>query len=162
MIDKQNPKTPVVKSGNKPITLSGSESIARAVIDAGARVAASYPGGPVTAVVDKLIELSASSDLYVEWSNCEKVAFEVALGCSLAGRRSLVAAKHVGINHIYRTCNFCIAVHGDRKGHIICWKYFSKGSYTGSIRASCGLVEGDHCTLDRIGPVSAKALFERL
>jgi indolepyruvate ferredoxin oxidoreductase alpha subunit len=36
----------------------------------------------------------------VEWSNCEKVAFEVALGCSLAGRRSVIAAKHVGINHI--------------------------------------------------------------
>jgi indolepyruvate ferredoxin oxidoreductase alpha subunit len=36
----------------------------------------------------------------VEWSNCEKVAFEVALGCSLAGRRSVMAGKHVGINHI--------------------------------------------------------------
>ena len=86
-------------AGNPPI-LSGSESMARAVVDAGVRVAASYPGGPVTAVVDKLIELAASSDLYVEWSNCEKVAFEVALGCSLAGRRSVIAAKHVGINHI--------------------------------------------------------------
>src|SRR5210317_73658 len=81
-------------------TLSGSESIARAVVDAGAAVAASYPGGPVTKIVEKLIDLSTSSDLYVEWSNCEKVAFEVALGCSLAGRRSVIAAKHVGINHI--------------------------------------------------------------
>ena len=81
-------------------TLSGSESIARAVVDAGAAVAASYPGGPVTKIVEKLIDLSASCDLYVEWSNCEKVAFEVALGCSLAGRRSVIAAKHVGINHI--------------------------------------------------------------
>ncbi len=80
--------------------LSGSESIARAVVDAGAAVAASYPGGPVTGIVEKLIDLSGSSDLYVEWSNCEKVAFEVALGCSLAGRRSVIAAKHVGINHI--------------------------------------------------------------
>ncbi len=81
-------------------TLSGSESIARAVIDAGTRVATSYPGGPVTKVVEKLIELASSCDLYVEWSNCEKVAFEVALGCSLSGRRSVIAAKHVGINHI--------------------------------------------------------------
>ena len=81
-------------------TLSGSESIARAVVDAGAAVAASYPGGPVTKIVEKLIDLSKSCDLYVEWSNCEKVAFEVALGCSLAGRRSVIAAKHVGINHI--------------------------------------------------------------
>jgi indolepyruvate ferredoxin oxidoreductase alpha subunit len=28
------------------------------------------------------------------------VAFEVALGCSLGGRRSVMVAKHVGINHI--------------------------------------------------------------
>lgn len=81
-------------------TLSGSESIARAVVDAGVAVTASYPGGPVTKIVEKLIDLSRSCDLYVEWSNCEKVAFEVALGCSLAGRRSVIAAKHVGINHI--------------------------------------------------------------
>jgi indolepyruvate ferredoxin oxidoreductase alpha subunit len=70
------------------------------VVDAGTAVAASYPGGPVTKIVEKLIDLSASCDLYVEWSNCEKVAFEVALGCSLAGWRSAIAAKHVGINHI--------------------------------------------------------------
>jgi len=81
-------------------THCGSESIAHAVVDAGAAVAASYPGGPVTGIVEKLIDLSATCDLYVEWSNCEKVAFEVALGCSLAGRRAVIAAKHVGINHI--------------------------------------------------------------
>ena len=100
MADKDNANSPLEKSGTIPTTLSGSESIARAVIDAGARVAASYPGGPITGIVDKLIDLAASSDLYVEWSNCEKVAFEVALGCSLGGRRSVIAAKHVGINHI--------------------------------------------------------------
>jgi indolepyruvate ferredoxin oxidoreductase alpha subunit len=80
--------------------LTGSESIARAVADAGSRLVAAYPGRPVTRIVETLIDLSASHDLYVEWSNCEKVAFEVALGCSLAGRRSVMAGKHVGINHI--------------------------------------------------------------
>ena len=100
MTDMENAKPPIEKNGATQTTLSGSESIARAVIDAGARVAASYPGGPITEIVEKLIELAPSSDLYVEWSNCEKVAFEVALGCSLAGRRSVIAAKHVGINHI--------------------------------------------------------------
>jgi indolepyruvate ferredoxin oxidoreductase alpha subunit len=81
-------------------TLSGSESIARAVADAGTRLVAAYPGRPVTRIVETLIDLSAPHDLYVEWSNCEKVAFEVALGCSLAGRRAVMAGKHVGINHI--------------------------------------------------------------
>jgi len=70
------------------------------VIDAGVGLAASYPGGPATQVVEKLIDLAASRDFAVEWSNCEKVAFESALGCSLAGRRSVVIAKHVGINHV--------------------------------------------------------------
>ncbi len=100
MTDKPSGGAPIGKNGVTQTTLSGSESIARAVIDAGARVAASYPGGPITGIVEKLIELASSSDLYVEWSNCEKVAFEVALGCSLAGRRAVIAAKHVGINHI--------------------------------------------------------------
>jgi indolepyruvate ferredoxin oxidoreductase alpha subunit len=100
MIDMEKAKPPIEKNGVTQTTLSGSESIARAVIDAGARVATSYPGGPITTIVEKLIDLAASGDLYVEWSNCEKVAFEVALGCSLAGRRSVIAAKHVGINHI--------------------------------------------------------------
>lgn len=100
MTDNLNAGTPTEENGVKQTILSGGESIARAVIDAGTRVAASYPGRPITKIVEKLIELAPSGDLYVEWSNCEKVAFEVALGCSLAGRRSVVAAKHVGINHI--------------------------------------------------------------
>ena len=100
MTDRPSAGSRIGENGDMQTTLSGSESIARAVIDAGARVATSYPGGPITTIVEKLIELAASSDLYVEWSNCEKVAFEVALGCSLAGRRSVIAAKHVGINHI--------------------------------------------------------------
>ena len=81
-------------------TLSGSESIARAVKDAGSRLVASYPGGPITGIVESLIDHAGEEDLYVEWSSCEKVAFELALGCSLGGRRSVMVAKHVGINHI--------------------------------------------------------------
>ena len=47
MSDKENAKIPIEKNGIMPTTLSGSASIARAVIDAGAWVAASYPGGPL-------------------------------------------------------------------------------------------------------------------
>ena len=84
----------------KKTKLSGSESIARAVVDAGVKLVASYPGGPITEVVETLIDQAVAGEPYVEWSNCEKVAFETALGCSLAGRRSVVVSKHVGINHI--------------------------------------------------------------
>jgi indolepyruvate ferredoxin oxidoreductase alpha subunit len=59
----------------KTATLSGSESIARAVTDAGVKLVTSYPGGPVTGIIGTLIDCGVSSDLYVEWSNCEKVAF---------------------------------------------------------------------------------------
>ncbi len=100
MTDKENEKAMIEKHCVNQRMLSGSESIARAVIDSGVRVATSYPGGPVTGIVEKMIDLAVSADLYVEWSSCEKVAFEVALGCSLSGCRSVVAAKHVGINHI--------------------------------------------------------------
>ena len=50
-------------NGIRKEILCGSESIARAVVDAGAAVAASYPGGPVTTIVEKLIARSASGDL---------------------------------------------------------------------------------------------------
>ncbi len=82
------------------VVMKGYESLARAVIDGGARVAASYPGGPATGVVETLIEEAAGGGLYVEWSSSEKVAFEVALGASTAGVRAVMVAKHVGINHI--------------------------------------------------------------
>jgi indolepyruvate ferredoxin oxidoreductase alpha subunit len=93
-------KTSDANERMKKAMFSGGESIARAIVDAGAKLVAAYPGQPITGIVERLVELSASNDFYVEWSNCEKVAFEEALGCSLAGRRSVMVAKHVGINHI--------------------------------------------------------------
>jgi len=36
----------------------------------------------------------------VEWSVNEKVAFEVAIGGSLAGLRAMVSMKHAGFNWI--------------------------------------------------------------
>jgi indolepyruvate ferredoxin oxidoreductase, alpha subunit len=80
--------------------LSGTESMAKAIIDGGTRFAAGYPGGPSTGIVEKLIAASATDDIYVEWASCEKVAFEEALGCSLTGARTVMIGKHVGINHI--------------------------------------------------------------
>jgi indolepyruvate ferredoxin oxidoreductase alpha subunit len=80
--------------------ITGSGSIARAIIDGGARFAASYPGGPSTGIVEELITAGSTSGVYVEWASCEKVAFEEVLGCSLAGVRTVMIGKHVGINHI--------------------------------------------------------------
>jgi indolepyruvate ferredoxin oxidoreductase, alpha subunit len=80
--------------------MTGSESLAKGIMDGGAKFAASYPGGPTTGVVQKLIDQGGAHDIYVEWASNEKVAFEEAFGCCLTGARSVMVAKHVGINHI--------------------------------------------------------------
>ncbi|MDR2637565.1 MAG: indolepyruvate ferredoxin oxidoreductase [Zoogloeaceae bacterium] len=77
------------------LLLSGNEAIARAVWDAGVRVAAAYPGTPATEILEYL---SRYPDIYSEWSVNEKVSLEVAIGASLAGGRSFCAMKHVGLN----------------------------------------------------------------
>jgi indolepyruvate ferredoxin oxidoreductase, alpha subunit len=75
--------------------LSGNESIARGAWEAGVHVAAGYPGTPSTEIIENLARFE---DVDVEWSTNEKVAFDVCYGASLAGARSLVSMKHVGVN----------------------------------------------------------------
>jgi indolepyruvate ferredoxin oxidoreductase alpha subunit len=75
--------------------LSGNEAVARGAYENGVRVAAAYPGTPSTEI---LINFSRYDGVYAEWSPNEKVAFEVGIGASLAGVRTLVAMKHVGLN----------------------------------------------------------------
>ncbi|HSB72451.1 MAG TPA: indolepyruvate ferredoxin oxidoreductase subunit alpha [Candidatus Methylomirabilis sp.] len=75
--------------------MSGNEAVARGAWEAGVTVASSYPGTPATEILEALARYP---DLYAEWAPNEKVAFEVAMGGSLAGARSMVAMKHVGLN----------------------------------------------------------------
>ncbi len=75
--------------------LSGNEAIARGAWEAGVHVAAGYPGTPSTEIIENL---ALYDDVDVEWSTNEKVAFDVCYGASLAGARTLVAVKHVGLN----------------------------------------------------------------
>ena len=74
---------------------SGNEAIARGAWEAGVHVATGYPGTPSTEIIENLARYE---DIDVEWSTNEKVAFDVAYGASLAGARSLVSMKHVGVN----------------------------------------------------------------
>jgi indolepyruvate ferredoxin oxidoreductase alpha subunit len=75
--------------------MSGNEAVARGAWEAGVSVASSYPGTPATEILEALARYP---DVYAEWAPNEKVAFEVAMGASLAGTRSMVAMKHVGLN----------------------------------------------------------------
>lgn len=75
--------------------LLGNQAIARGAYEAGVRVATAYPGTPSTEITESIAEFK---DIYVEWSPNEKVACEVAIGASIAGARSMVCMKHVGLN----------------------------------------------------------------
>ncbi|MGM0395975.1 MAG: indolepyruvate ferredoxin oxidoreductase subunit alpha [Bacillota bacterium] len=75
--------------------LTGNEAIARGAYEAGCHVATAYPGTPSTEILENV---STYQEIYSEWSTNEKVAMEVASGASIAGARSMVAMKHVGLN----------------------------------------------------------------
>src|SRR3974390_1765161 len=87
--------SPVAAKDVRPLT--GNEAIARGAWEAGGKVAAAYPGTPSTEILENLGGYPAES-LYAEWSTNEKVALDVAIGASFAGRRALAAMKHVGLN----------------------------------------------------------------
>ncbi len=76
--------------------MSGNEAVARGAYEAGVRLAAAYPGTPSTEILETIAAEYPS--IYAEWSPNEKVAFEVGIGASLGGGRTLVAMKHVGVN----------------------------------------------------------------
>ena len=77
------------------LLMSGNDAVARAVWEAGVRVAAAYPGTPATEMLEVI---STYPDVYAEWSVNEKVSLEVAFGAAMAGSRSFCAMKHVGMN----------------------------------------------------------------
>lgn len=76
--------------------LSGNEAIARGAWEAGVSLAAAYPGTPSTEILETLA--AKFPDIYSQWSPNEKVAYEVGIGASLGGARTMVTMKHVGLN----------------------------------------------------------------
>lgn len=76
--------------------MSGNEAVARGAFEASVKVATAYPGTPSTEILQNIAMFY--KNIYSEWSPNEKVAFEVATGSSMAGARSLVTMKHVGLN----------------------------------------------------------------
>jgi TPP-dependent indolepyruvate ferredoxin oxidoreductase alpha subunit len=88
-------------AANKPnsyLLLNGDEAVARGALEANIKVAAAYPGTPSTEILEAIAEVAKQFDIYAEWSINEIVAMEVAVGASMAGVRSIVSMKHVGLN----------------------------------------------------------------
>jgi indolepyruvate ferredoxin oxidoreductase alpha subunit len=79
-------------------TLSGDQSLAYGALSSGIKLVTSYPGSPSSGTMETLIDLAEKHDIYVEWSSNEKVAMEMGIGASIAGRRVLVCVKSVGMN----------------------------------------------------------------
>lgn len=79
----------------KTFFCSGNEAVALGARKSGVKVVTGYPGAPITKALEYLAE---GGELYTEWSVNEKVAYEVALGASINGVRSLVIMKTLGLN----------------------------------------------------------------
>lgn len=82
------------------LLLLGDEAIAQAALDAGLSGMYAYPGTPSTEIMEYIqaSQQAASDSVQREWSSNEKTAMEAALGMSYAGKRAMVAMKHVGLN----------------------------------------------------------------
>ncbi|HEY3270199.1 MAG TPA: thiamine pyrophosphate-dependent enzyme [Geothrix sp.] len=78
----------------------GVEAVGCAAFDAGIKGAFGYPGTPSTEgfeAVELLIH-GARDGRVAQWAANEKVAYDLALGMSYTGHRTLVTMKHVGLN----------------------------------------------------------------
>ncbi len=84
----------------KKLLLLGDEAIAQAALDAGLSGMYAYPGTPSTEIMEYIQSSKEAShrNIHREWSSNEKTAMEAALGMSYAGKRAMVAMKHVGLN----------------------------------------------------------------
>lgn len=95
--------------------MTGNEAIARGAYEYGVRLAAAYPGTPSTEILENLAKYP---DIYSQWSPNEKVAMEVGIGAAIAGARTLVTMKMVGLN-VAADPLFTAAYTGVRSGLVI-------------------------------------------
>ncbi|SDI40927.1 indolepyruvate ferredoxin oxidoreductase subunit alpha [Desulfosporosinus hippei] len=95
--------------------MTGNEAIARGVYEYGVGVAAAYPGTPSTEILENIVKYP---EVYCQWSPNEKVAMEVGIGAAIAGARSIVAMKMVGVN-VAADPLFTVAYTGTRAGLVL-------------------------------------------
>jgi indolepyruvate ferredoxin oxidoreductase, alpha subunit len=77
------------------LTMSGCEAVARGAWEGGANALLSYPGSPVTGIVDSARKYK---EINTRWAANEKVALEIAAGVAYSGKNALAVMKHVGVN----------------------------------------------------------------
>lgn len=95
--------------------LSGNEAVALGAWEAGVKVGSAYPGTPSTEIMENFARFP---EVYAEWAPNEKVALDVAIGAAYAGRRSIAAMKHVGLN-VAADALFAVSMTGIEAGLVI-------------------------------------------
>jgi indolepyruvate ferredoxin oxidoreductase, alpha subunit len=102
------------------LLLLGDEALAQGAIDAGMSGMYAYPGTPSTEIMEYVQRSKAAiqKNIHRKWSANEKTAAESALGMSYAGKRSMCAMKHVGLN-VAADCFMNSAITGANGGTII-------------------------------------------
>jgi indolepyruvate ferredoxin oxidoreductase alpha subunit len=100
------------------LLLLGNEAVARGIVEANVEIAASYPGTPASEIVDTLALVADEVGMHVQWSTNEMVAFEVAIGGALCGKRSTASMKHIGANWIVDPLMHA-TYHGFRAGLLV-------------------------------------------
>ncbi len=88
------------KNIKSQILALGDEAVSFAAIDSGVKGIYGYPGTPSTEVFEGAARAIKKLDdgRVAEWAANEKVAYELALGTSYSGHRTIVTMKHVGLN----------------------------------------------------------------
>ncbi|MFO7749501.1 MAG: thiamine pyrophosphate-dependent enzyme [Desulfobacteraceae bacterium] len=79
----------------------GNEALALGLVESGCAMATAYPGTPSSEILPAVAFWKTAENLdklHVQWAVNEKVAFEIAYTGSVAGLRSAVAMKQVGLN----------------------------------------------------------------
>ncbi len=77
----------------------GNHALVRAMLEAGVKVATTYPGSPTPEIAEAIDSIPTKKrPFYFEYSTNEKVAVEVAFGAAMNGHLSTVFFKSVGLN----------------------------------------------------------------
>lgn len=108
----------VTKSEAGRAFLFCNEAIVRGALEAGVKVAAFYPGSPVSEILDIFDVISPQMNIKMEIATNEKVAIETIAGGSMAGQRGLTAMKSVGLN-VAADAFHSLAYTGVNKGCVV-------------------------------------------
>ena len=89
-----------MKHAVKKLLMMGNEAIARGLIESGCSMATAYPGTPSSEILSSVAKYNQLLDtnMHIQWSVNEKVAFEIAYAGCQAGLRTAVSMKQVGLN----------------------------------------------------------------